>query len=290
MSDVRSNPNDQIAHAVRVIGRSEARKEVFCAICRGKRPVKSSSDIAFVTHLSKIRVQQEAGKLASNGILQKVKLKGEEMAYHKDAFYCENKKKILRMIADKRKLESLPTKITPKFTGSKTIRIVVPRQYVRTKQITINDIASFSKVRKLQITPSKIVGMSETYFKEGIKQILGERGVFKDWGGESSDLFTTRVDLQGRRMPAAFAFKGKATKGKLTPKKMGKNGDQIQRLFTCPAQVFIVQYFGQIDQSIIDLMNSLATAKSVSEGKPIFFGVVDDNDSQRIIAAYSNSF
>src|SRR6266852_1195312 len=37
-----------------------------------------------------------------------------------------------------------------------------------------------------------------------------------------------------------------ATTGPLVPGKMGKNGDQIQRLFGSPAQVFFVQYEEEI--------------------------------------------
>jgi hypothetical protein len=71
---------------------------------------------------------------------------------------------------------------------------------------------------------------------------------------------------------------------------MGKNADQIQRLFKSPAQIFIIQYHGQINESVLDQMHSLATAKSAQESRTIYFGIVDGIDSRRILAAYKNLF
>jgi hypothetical protein len=88
----------------------------------------------------------------------------------------------------------------------------------------------------------------------------------------------------------AFAFKGPATKGKLTPGKLGKNGDQIQRLFGSAADVFFVQYHDQIDESVVEQMKRLAIANSVTEDKLVMYGVVDGDDTNRLIAAYPKQF
>lgn len=74
------------------------------------------------------------------------------------------------------------------------------------------------------------------------------------------------------------------------PSKMGKNGDQIQRLFRSSASVFLVQYWGQIDGSIAEQMEKIAIAKSVAEGKRIYWGIIDGEDTKRLIAAYSKWF
>jgi hypothetical protein len=132
--------------------------------------------------------------------------------------------------------------------------------------------------------------MSEARFKCGIKNILGEGGRFNDWGGERSDLSTDKVRVAGIRMRTAFAFKGFGTSGILTPKKMGKNADQIQRLFKCPASVFFVQYWGQIDDSVVDQMAEFAKAKSVSDGELVRYGIIDGDDSNRLIRAYPRAF
>ena len=109
-------------------------------------------------------------------------------------------------------------------------------------------------------------------------------------GAVKNDLFTNKVRLHGARVAAAFALKGKATQGPLTPKKMGKNGDQIQRLFKSPATVFLVQYWGQVDQSVTEQMEEFAKAKSAVEGTEIYFAVIDGDDSNRLLKAYPRAF
>lgn len=94
----------------------------------------------------------------------------------------------------------------------------------------------------------------------------------------------------GKRRPTAIALKGSGTKGKLVPAKMGKNGDQIQRLLVCPAEVFIVQYWGQVEQSVHELLESLTRLKSFYEDRELFYCVIDGQDSSRLIKAYKNEF
>ena len=88
----------------------------------------------------------------------------------------------------------------------------------------------------------------------------------------------------------SFALKGKATKGILTPKKMGKNGDQIQRLFSSPADVFIIQYHSQIGEGVISQMETYATMTSINKFKTIYHGIIDGKDTSRLVTAYSNEF
>src|SRR5262245_13717389 len=91
-------------------------------------------------------------------------------------------------------------------------------------------------------------------------------------------------------MAAAFAFKGPGTKGLLVPGKLGKNGDQIQRLFAEDAYIFFVQYVGQIAPSVSQQMAAFAQAKSLSTGRKILYGVIDGADSARLVAAYPSAF
>jgi hypothetical protein len=63
VSDVRSNPQDQIAHAARVIGRSPQRRKVFIAIYKGKQKVKTVAKIVALSSLRRKRVLEEAQKL-----------------------------------------------------------------------------------------------------------------------------------------------------------------------------------------------------------------------------------
>lgn len=289
VSDARSNPSDQIAHAARVLGRSKDRAAVFKAIYEGKKKVKSVKEIREATGLSRIRILQEGGKLAANLVVHPTKKNGMT-AYQKDSFFGAQKAKILSLAQDRKKLAQFPTKSTPRPLGSTFVTIRIPRQRIKAKMVTIDDMDSFSKVRSQRAVNSKPTAMFESTFKQGIKRILGEQGRFTDWGGERNDLLSTRVRLDGKRRATAFAFKGRGQRGKLTPSRMGKNGDQIQRLFSSPAEIFLVQYWDQIDESVIQQMGEFAKAKSASEGKTIFYGTIDGQDSNRLIGAYSKAF
>ena len=93
-SDARSSPNDQIAHAAKVIGKSKHRAAVFKAIYEGKKKVKSVKEIHEATSLSRIRVLQEGGKLTANQVVHPTKKNGMT-AYEKDSFFGAQKAKIL---------------------------------------------------------------------------------------------------------------------------------------------------------------------------------------------------
>ncbi len=71
---------------------------------------------------------------------------------------------------------------------------------------------------------------------------------------------------------------------------MGKNGDQIQRLFDSPADTFFVQYEGEIKESVVRQMEQLATAKSVVSGAQVLFGTIDETDTWRLRQAYPKHF
>jgi hypothetical protein len=120
--------------------------------------------------------------------------------------------------------------------------------------------------------------------------VIGEKGTFKDWGGEKSDLWTTRIRVGGRRRSAAIALKGPGLKSKLTPARMGRNGDQIQRLFTSTAEVFLVQHWREIDESVVVQLETFAKVKSLATGEEILFGTIDGEDSKRLTAAYPKEF
>lgn len=286
VSDSRSNLNEQIANAAKIIGRSEDRRKVFSAIYKGKKKIKTVSELEKLTGLKRIRILQEALPLYSNHIIKKVKSNGET-AYQKYPFYSQHKKRILSLACNPKKLSNFPTKSNLRVTSQ--IKISVPKNLVRVKQITIDDIDSFSKVRKIRSASVMLPPLEET-FKHGLQKVLDERGTFKDWGGEKNDLFSTRVRIEGKRIAAAFALKGKGSPRKLTPKSMGKQADQIQRLFKSSAKVFVIQHWGEIDESILDQMKAFAIAKSISEQEMIYYGVIDGQDTARLTKAYPSFF
>ena len=288
VSDIGSNAQENIAHAAKIIGRSKHRQSIFNAIYTGKQRVKRVSKLMEVTSLSRKRVL-DAGKALADDTLVNVKKINGETGYEKIDFFHRHKDRILSLASSPAKLNTFPTKRNPvSHAGAINLRISVARAQIG--QISIDDIASFQKAWNLEATGVLGDKISEAGFKAGIKKLIGEAGEFKDWGGEVSDLYTSRLKISKKRVPVAVALKGPATKGKLTPGKMGKNGDQLQRLFEAPADIFLVQYCRQIDQAVITQMERLAVAKSVLTGKRVFYGVIDGQDSRRIFEAYPGAF
>jgi hypothetical protein len=282
VSDVLSNLNDQLATAARIVGRSKHRQAIFRIVYHGPKQIKSIKEIASAVGISEIHVLKEGGKMAGL-LLEKV-----PNGYKKKREFATRYKTILAMARDKKKLDRLPTKTSPK-TNSTNRRIVIsfPRSAQNARLIAIDNIDSFSNIGSQ--SRNGMQAISEKTIKKAFAKIIGERGSFKDWGGEKSDLYTTRVRLKGKRIATAIAFKGKATSGKLVPGKMGKNGDQINRLFEEPAELFLIVYGGQIDSSIISQMQAFAVGKALS-GRKIYYGVIDGTDLGRLAIAYPNYF
>jgi hypothetical protein len=208
-------------------------------------------------------VLNAAKQLVDNQIIHQTRRNGE-LAYEKDAFFARHKKRILKLAADPRERKRVPTKRNP-TGGAKTVTIRVPTRHAKAHYVTVDEVDSLSRVRQVREAPEP-APLSERKFKQGMQALLREKGQFEDWGGEGNDLWTTRIRFGNKRRRVVFAFKGRGTRGKLVPGKMGKNGDQIQRLFRSAADVFFVQYWGQVDESVVEQMQLLATAKSYAEG------------------------
>lgn len=156
------------------------------------------------------------------------------------------------------------------------------------KQIFIEEIANFSKVKKFKKSKGKYLDILENDVKVLIKKILGEYKEQKDWGGEQSDLFTTRLTLDKKRLPVAFCLKGRGKKGILQISDCGKNGDQIIRLFKEPAKLFIWQYVGDISSQVYDMMETCAYKKSEGGAKEVYYCIIDGSDTERLFKVYSS--
>jgi len=289
VADIRANLNENILHAVTIIGKSKDRRKVFEAIYRGKRPVKTVDAVADDTGLSRVRVLQEGGKLHANHIVEKTKL-DNQTAYRKDGTYADHKKKILAILDAPEKASKYPTKQSPRISSA-TYKIVIHGKKPKIISITVDDVDSFRKVQKVRSIDAslQLETIAESTVKNGLQRIIGETHSFKDWGGEKNDLYTNKLRLKGKRRTAAFALKGRATRGTLTPSKMGKNGDQIGRLVSSSAEVFFVVYHGKVEESIVSQLQAYALGKSMS-GTPIYFGVIDGDDLNRLWQAYRSCF
>src|SRR2546426_746657 len=122
VSDIRSNPNDQIAHAARVIGRSKARRRVFEFVYFGKKKIKAVAEIASRLKLTQKQVLNAGNALAKNELVEQVKQE-KRTAYRKDGFYDHNKRRILNFASNKAKLSQFPTKTNPRPMGVQIIRL-----------------------------------------------------------------------------------------------------------------------------------------------------------------------
>jgi len=288
VADTSGNWNETIEHGAKTLGKSVVRRKVFRAIYTGKKNPKTVRQLASVTRLNGKQILTEGKKLADEGIVHQTRLDGAT-AYEKIRFYQKNRDRILTYAANPDRLAKLPTKRRIVSSSARTIKVRVANRLIEAKRITVDDIPALSKARKVP-HDAKTERVSEATFKKGMAKLFKEQGRFHDWGGERNDLPTSRFMLEGKRREAAFAFKGPGTRGVLTPGKMGKNGDQIQRLVLSPAEVFIIQYHGQVAESVREQLAQLSQLKSVFEGKRIWYGVIDGQDSRRIIAAYPEVF
>ena len=122
----------------------------------------------------------------------------------------------------------------------------VPLPFASTIQLQPEDIEQFGAMDKSWMPSNaellRLADISEHQVKELICRLLGEHEVPKDWGGEESDLFSARLTVAGTRQTGAFLLKGPSKFHPMTPSDLGKNADQIYRLFNIPADIFVVQH------------------------------------------------
>ena len=179
VSDSTSNVPEQIEHAALTIGRSSARLQVFSAIYHHKSKIKTVGQIAQRTSLPRMRVLQEGRYLHQKGLVRQTKKDGET-AYEKIDFFHVHKAKILSYVARPAKLKQLPTRRRPSGSVPKFIRL--PSAGAKVSRITIDDIASFSAVRKIGPSGMLPANISENVFKRGVQSIIGETGVLQRLG------------------------------------------------------------------------------------------------------------
>jgi hypothetical protein len=149
-----------------------------------------------------------------------------------------------------------------------------------------SQIGEFAKIRDYDGPRSAkdldlLRAVPEADVKQAFAEILREPTVPKDWGGERSDLFTA-VEIGRRRVSAAFAFKGPAKFHAMTMADLGKNGDQIDRLFSEPADLMVLQHCHEITPPVRAMMRAYSTRM----GQLKTFCIINGFDTLRILSAY----
>jgi hypothetical protein len=179
--------------------------------------------------------------------------------------------------------------------GLDSIRQTAIREYTDLpikERLYVEDIDSFAKVR--DINPSVVTGLldngyldyAEDVIQMALEEILGVSFHKKDWGGEVNDLYTANVIVNGDRRATAFMLKGNGLKNQtMEIRHCGKNGDQVVRLFQNPADLFVIQFVGNIAEAVIQHAYS-EIARLKGQGKDAHFLIMDGQDTARVLFAY----
>lgn len=147
----------------------------------------------------------------------------------------------------------------------------------------VEDFDEFSKVKSCEKPQdfSPMEHISENAFKRALATLLGD-STTKDWGGETSDHFTSHIHLNGKRVNAAFLLKGPARFSPMGLNHLGKNNDQIVRLATEPADVLIVQHCHEILPAVRTTLRAFAVQPYRSKR----YCLIDGRDSFWLLKAY----
>lgn len=148
-------------------------------------------------------------------------------------------------------------------------------------------IDEFSRIAEVDNVPSRkqteiLKEFPERRIKEIVGELIGVDDPPRDWGGERSDLLGD-VHIDGRRLTAAFVLKGPAQFRRMTLATLGKNGDQIYRAFTEPAELIVLQHCHDVDSSVVATLKAFAN----QAGEQRLFCVMDGRDTWRLLKAYS---
>lgn len=182
-----------------------------------------------------------------------------------------------------------------------TVRAV---PYILGDLVADNHMIASPFASTLELRPEEIKqfdGMDETWFpskaefqrmtmvpelviKGLICRLLGEYSVPSDWGGEECDVLSANLVVDGHRHTGAFLLKGPARFHPMKPTDLGKNGDQLYRLFNIPAQIYVVQHCHNIGAAVRKQAEAFALARSFIAPCKIVF--IDGLTTARLLRAH----
>lgn len=157
----------------------------------------------------------------------------------------------------------------------------------------MDDIQNFQKIRDVDfefvgrfLRANGYLDISEDKIQNALEKILHEKFHKKDWGGEYNDLYTSNILLGESRRATAFLLKGNGLRVEtMEIKHCGKNGDQLIRLFESPAELFIIQFVGNISEAIVkDVEGKVEQLRA--KGKRAYYCIVNGSDTARLLYAY----
>lgn len=122
----------------------------------------------------------------------------------------------------------------------------------------------------------------EREIKKALADLIGELTIPNDSGAERSDLQGT-VHVDGRPLRSAFLLKGPGYGFRpLTIKMLGTPGDQIERLYSEPADFLVLQHCHDVLSAPVTMMRAFACQIH----RPRLFTVIDGASTLRILRAY----
>jgi hypothetical protein len=287
--DIGSNLDENLKRWSGALARGGQKLDVFNVVYSGKRSRWTAKEIskALKNEITAKGVTISGKKLVGDTLLRQVP-DVYPVVYEKIPEVHHYKGRILALAQSKLRRDALTTRRHPKMTI--TVR-KMEDQSGKAREITIDDIDQFSKVRKLKGNLPMRKPLAEAKFKFGLRKLFKESGNFPDWSGETNDFYTNKLKMKGKRHSAAFALKGPGVGVKtMVPGKWGKRGNQIQKLTTAPATVFFLQFEGQINEDSIDQLKKLVEHRAHQERQNLFYGYIERDDSLRLRFAYPKYF
>lgn len=185
-------------------------------------------------------------------------------------------------------VEALPWAIaTPFVSWTDGKRSLVGASWHNRLELHPCQIDAFAEIRQVPRATARsalapLRDIPEVEVKRAFAELIGEGEVPKDWGGEQSDLFTSAITVDAEPMTAAFAFKGPARFHPMTFADLGKNGDQIVRLYSEPADVLVLQHCHVITTPVRAMMRAFAQ----QFGNLRTCCIIDGFDTLRILKTY----
>lgn len=152
---------------------------------------------------------------------------------------------------------------------------VYPRQVDQWRDVDWDRVVSDDELAELKSVP-------EAEVKKVIAASLGEQHIAKDWGGETCDLYTDRLLIDGRQHSAAFLLKGPARFHAMRVADLGRQGDQIVRLSKTPSQIMVLQHCHRIVPEVISMLEDAAS--NFHRG-PRRMMILDGYDTYRLLHA-----
>lgn len=164
----------------------------------------------------------------------------------------------------------------------------LPVPFVQGLELRPEDIDQFAGLDE-RWTPSAsefsaMRGVPEQSVKELLCRLLGEPSIPNDWGGEESDVLSANLGVNGRRQTAAFLLKGPSRFHQMKPTDLGRNGDQLYRLFNIPADVFVIQHCHNIGAAVRKQALAFALQRSFIAPCRVLF--VDGMTTARLLRAH----